>query len=243
MWEMLAAVALAATPERSPPSAPSPATPSRLDARAAIAELAVGRGAPVATGTTVAVEISVFDPDGALVDSTLSRARPERMLLGSPRTGDRWTEAVVGMRLGGRRQVVWYDEAGAVAQILELALVDAWTPPTPEPLAGPVHQVEIVDWTLGGGEAVSAGRRIALDYALFLADGTPVDSSWSWPEPFAYVWGAGRVRWEDALAGMRAGGRRQIALPSAHGWGPEGRPPAVPPAADLVLVVDLWTVE
>ena len=46
----------------------------------------------------------------------------------------------------------------------------------------------------------------------------------------------------QGIEGMKVGGRREIVIPSALGYGPSGDPPAVAPNETLVFVVDLVAV-
>ncbi|MEZ4239297.1 MAG: hypothetical protein R3F59_24715 [Myxococcota bacterium] len=68
-----------------------------------------------------------------------------------------------------------------------------------------------------------------MDYALWLADGTPLGSSWSWPAPFTFALGADAppVRWAARWrACARGSGARWI--PASAGFGADGRPPDIP---------------
>jgi peptidylprolyl isomerase len=43
----------------------------------------------------------------------------------------------------------------------------------------------------------------------------------------------------DAIIGMKVGGRREIVIPPAFGYGAGGSPPSIPGNATLIFVIDL----
>ena len=47
----------------------------------------------------------------------------------------------------------------------------------------------------------------------------------------------------QGIVGMKVGGRREIVIPPALGYGATGSPPAVSPNETLVFVVDLVSVQ
>ena len=71
--------------------------------------------------------------------------------------------------------------------------------------------------------------------------GTEFDSSWKRKEPFAFTLGKGQVipGWDQAIAGMKVGGRRELIIPAPLAYGAKGAPPKIPPNSTLVFVVDL----
>lgn len=256
----------AGSPARAVPDAPrevpaSDVVPVDGADGVTVADLARGSGAALAVDQLAIVEATIWGPDGVIRDSTWSRSGPDRMYVGGARVPAAWSSGLVGMRIGGARQVVWTPPAGADGDdpvdagstdaapgdrrwIAEFELVDVRVPPAaPAPAADRLNAPVVADPIDGHGALVAPDRTVTLDYTLWLAaDGAPVDSSYTWSEPLRFDWGSG-VQWEQALTGMRAGGRREIRLPAAHGFGADGRPPAIPADADLVLIVDLWSVE
>ena len=71
--------------------------------------------------------------------------------------------------------------------------------------------------------------------------GKVFDASWKRNEPFPFTLGKGQVipGWEQGVVGMKVGGRRELIIPAALGYGAKGSPPTIPPNEPLVFVVDL----
>jgi peptidylprolyl isomerase len=70
------------------------------------------------------------------------------------------------------------------------------------------------------------------------------DSSLSRGEPFVFPLGAGRAirGWDEGVAGMRVGGRRQLIIPAALAYGNRGAGGVIPPGATLIFEVELLEV-
>jgi FKBP-type peptidyl-prolyl cis-trans isomerase FkpA len=95
----------------------------------------------------------------------------------------------------------------------------------------------------GTGEEVSAGQVATVHYTGWLPSGEQFDSSRQ-GAPFQFTVGAGEViqGWDDGVAGMRVGGRRQLVIPSDLAYGPTGAGGVIPPNATLVFDVELLGV-
>ncbi|RKG94279.1 FKBP-type peptidyl-prolyl cis-trans isomerase [Corallococcus sp. CA053C] len=95
------------------------------------------------------------------------------------------------------------------------------------------------DLTVGTGAEAVAGKIVQVHYSGWLPDGSLFDSSVPRGEPFSFNLGQGRVieGWDEGVAGMRAGGKRKLVIPSELGYGSQGSPPVIP--GDSVLVFDV----
>jgi FKBP-type peptidyl-prolyl cis-trans isomerase len=91
------------------------------------------------------------------------------------------------------------------------------------------------------GNEVAPGDTVALHYTLRLSDRTVVESSAETGMPLRFEVGAGSVPrgLEQGVLGMRLFGRRRLSVPSVLAFGAAGRPPRVPPDADVLFEVEL----
>jgi peptidylprolyl isomerase len=112
------------------------------------------------------------------------------------------------------------------------------------PAAAPTD-LEIVDLTVGDGEEAKPGHQVSVHYVgVALSNGKEFDASWNRREPFEFALGRGQViaGWDQGVAGMRVGGRRQLNIPARLGYGDRGAGGAIKPGETLIFVVDLLGV-
>ena len=109
--------------------------------------------------------------------------------------------------------------------------------------SGPASStLEIKDLIKGTGPEAKAGESVTVNYVGVLYKGGKVfDASWKRNEPFTFALGKGQVipGWDQGVAGMKVGGRRELIIPAALAYGAKGSPPTIPANAPLVFVVDL----
>jgi FKBP-type peptidyl-prolyl cis-trans isomerase FkpA len=100
------------------------------------------------------------------------------------------------------------------------------------------------DSLLGYGATAHAGDDIAVQYKLWLSDGTLVDNSYARGQAFTFRLGAGVVirGWDLGIPGMRVGGVRRLVIPPALAYGATGAGGVIPPNATLISVVELIAV-
>src|SRR6476469_9785314 len=71
-----------------------------------VRDLVVGQGTTVGTGTVVALRYMGWLADGTPVDSTAAGDRPLTFVVGQHAVIGGWEDGVVGMKVGGQRQLV-----------------------------------------------------------------------------------------------------------------------------------------
>ncbi len=98
------------------------------------------------------------------------------------------------------------------------------------------------DLIKGTGAEAKSGDTVSVNYVgVLYKGGKEFDASWKRKEPFSFALGKGQViaGWDQGVAGMKVGGRRELIIPSELAYGTKGSPGGIPPNAPLVFVVDL----
>ena len=106
----------------------------------------------------------------------------------------------------------------------------------------PPTDLEVIDLREGDGEVAEAGRTAIVYYVgVAFSSGEEFDASYDRGEPFAFPVGGGRViaGWDQGVAGMKVGGRRQLTIPPHLGYGERGAGGVIGPGETLIFVVDL----
>ena len=109
------------------------------------------------------------------------------------------------------------------------------------PAGDPPTTLVVQDLKVGKGVVARNGSTPVVHYALELwSNHKVVDSSYTRGEPFSFALGAGDViaGFDQGVAGMRVGGRRQVTIPPDLGYGAEGTGP-IGPNETLVFVIEL----
>jgi peptidylprolyl isomerase len=117
------------------------------------------------------------------------------------------------------------------------------TEPKVTPPSGPAPSTLVIKEIIKGtGAEAKAGDSVTVNYVGVLYNGgKEFDASWKRNEPFSFTLGKGQVikGWDQGVAGMKVGGRRELIIPSELAYGKTGSPPTIPANAPLVFVVDL----
>ena len=104
----------------------------------------------------------------------------------------------------------------------------------------------------GYGRAAEAGDYVEVHYTGWLYDpeagdhrGDKFDSSVDRGQKFNFTLGAGQVikGWDQGVAGMLIGEKRELTLAPEMGYGDRGAGSAIPPGATLIFEVELFGLE
>jgi hypothetical protein len=105
--------------------------------------------------------------------------------------------------------------------------------------------LKYTDLAEGPGASPQKGQTVTVHYTGTLANGKKFDSSYDHGRPADFRIGVGSVikGWDEGLMSMKVGGKRRLVIPSALGYGPEGRPPDIPGNSTLIFDVELLGVK
>jgi peptidylprolyl isomerase len=120
------------------------------------------------------------------------------------------------------------------------------TKPAVVPPSGPAPKTLLVkDLIKGTGPAATATSNVTVQYVgVLYKGGKQFDASWNdgSGQPTTLPLSGVIKGWQQGIPGMRVGGRRELIIPAALGYGAKGSPPKIPPNAALVFVIDLHGV-
>ncbi|MCS6813990.1 MAG: FKBP-type peptidyl-prolyl cis-trans isomerase [Cyanobacteria bacterium] len=114
----------------------------------------------------------------------------------------------------------------------------------PKPVVTTPSGLQYIDLVEGTGDSPKPGQRVKVHYTGTLEDGSKFDSSRDRKRPFEFKIGVGQVirGWDEGVASMKVGGRRQLIIPPELGYGARGAGGVIPPNATLIFDVELLQV-
>lgn len=110
----------------------------------------------------------------------------------------------------------------------------------------PPKRLETREIVKGDGAEAKPGDTALVQYVgVGYKTGEQFDASWDNGSPFPFTIGQGEVisGWDEGVAGMKVGGRRELIIPPDMAYGAAGSPPLIAPNETLVFIVDLISVE
>ncbi len=107
--------------------------------------------------------------------------------------------------------------------------------------------LKIIDSKEGQGDAVKTGNFISVHYTGWLYEngvrGAKFDSSVDRGQPFEFTVGQGVIAgWSEGVVGMKPGGKRELIIPAALGYGARGAGGVIPPNATLDFEIELLKI-
>jgi FKBP-type peptidyl-prolyl cis-trans isomerase len=102
------------------------------------------------------------------------------------------------------------------------------------------------DVKVGDGASPTMGQSVTAHYfgRVENENGTEFDNSRNRGRPAEFRIGPGLIQgWNEGLQTMKVGGKRRLWIPSNLGYGPAGKPPRIPPNANLYFEIELLGVK
>jgi peptidylprolyl isomerase len=109
--------------------------------------------------------------------------------------------------------------------------------------------LQIKDTKVGSGATPKTGQTCVMHYTGWLyvngKKDKKFDSSVDRGQPFEFPIGQKRVisGWDEGVATMKVGGKRELIIPPALGYGDRGAGGVIPPNATLIFEVELLDVK
>jgi peptidylprolyl isomerase len=241
---------------------PTVSLPAEIPTELVITDITEGEGEEASEGSTVYVYyVGVLSEDGKRFDGNFG-SDPFAVTLGTGAVIEGWDTGLLGMKVGGRRQLdipadLAYGSAGsgeaippdsAISFIVDVVAI---VPPidaadAPEITIEGAENVDALvsdDLVVGEGAEAKAGSNVLVHIIAFNgATGEELASTWGDPSPVALLLeeGGSLPGLVEGIPGMKVGGRRQLTIPFADAFGTEGNSDMkLPASTDLVVVVDL----
>lgn len=256
-------------------SPPPPEAPTEVDEADYITsptglkyyDMVEGEGDAATADHRVTLNYTGWLTDGTRFDSSFDTDTPIGFVLGRKQIIPGWDEGILGMKVGGKRQLVIpaslaYGDRGAgnvippgATLIFDVELLELKELPPPSPAAPTTVKdsdfittasgLKYYDMAEGTGAIAQTGQKVSVHYTGWLTDGTKFDSSLDRGEPFAFTLGKGEVipGWDEGVANMKVGGKRQLQIPAILAYGEVGAGGVIPPGATLVFEVELLEIK
>jgi peptidylprolyl isomerase len=233
----------ATKPKVTVPEGPAPTKLVKKDLRP-------GTGPAAKAGDEVSVQYVLVDyKSGKEIEASWDSGKPFEFQLGSEQVIPGWEQGVVGMKEGGRRELIVPSQLaygkGALVFVIDLLSIGPTSEqgkeegehPVPEikvPDEPPPKELVVKDLEKGSGPAVGEGDEIVVEYvAVNYKTGKPAETVWGKPTTFTVGSGELIKGWERGIRGMKVGGRRELIIPSKLAFG----------KGTLIYVVDLLEIK
>ena len=223
-----------------------------------------GTGKTPQTGDGVKAHYLGTLADGAKFDSSYDRGEPILFTLGTGEVIPGWDEGVSLLKVGGKAKLIIPPELGYGARgsgrvippnstlYLEVELISI-QPGSVAPAE--VFEADYIitasglkyyDFEVGAGDSPQPGQTVTVHYTGWFEDETMFDSSRLRGQPFSFVMDEGKVidGWQEGVASMKVGGKRQLVISPELAYGEEGAGGgAIPPNTTLIFDVELLAIK
>ncbi len=227
------------------------------------ADLTEGKGDAAELESIVSTHFTIWvqgDEEHEFVFSS-EDGDPVAFIVGGGTVFPGWEEGVLSMKQGGKRQLVIppdlaLGEAGGngippnATVVMEIELVEVREPAKmtevdEEDYTTTESGLKYYDLVEGDGDMPETGQTVVVHYTGWLEDGTQFDSSLNRGTPFTFTLGQGSViaGWDEGVATMKVGGKRQLVIPSDLAYGDQGSGGTIPPGATLIFEVELLDIQ
>ena len=241
---------------------PTVSLPTEMPTKLVITDITEGEGEAAVEGSTVYVYyVGVLTKDGKRFDGNYG-GDPFAVTLGTGSVIDGWDQGLIGIKAGGQRQLdipseLAYGAAGsgdaippdsAISFIVDVVAIVPPIDPADAPNitikgAANVNALVSDDLVDGTGDEAKTGSNVLVQIIAYRADtGEQLASTWGDPSPVALLLkdGGSLPGLIEGIPGMKVGGRRQLTIPFADAFGPDGNTGMkLPASTDLVVVIDL----
>jgi FKBP-type peptidyl-prolyl cis-trans isomerase len=103
--------------------------------------------------------------------------------------------------------------------------------------------LKIHDERVGDGPSPKMGQTVRVHYIGRLENGTEFNNSYKMGQPIEFSLGGVIPGWQEGLQTMKVGGKRRLWIPSKLAYGPMGKPPSIPPNANLDFDIELLAIK
>lgn len=103
--------------------------------------------------------------------------------------------------------------------------------------------LKIHDEKVGDGPSPKMGQTVRVHYIGRFENGKEFNNSYQMGQPAEFRLGGVIEGWNEALQTMKVGGKRKIWVPSKIAYGPQGKPPTIPPNANLEFDIELLGIK
>ena len=162
------------------------------------------------------------------------------------------TVLVITMAIFNRTPAALADTQQASAADLQIAPTEPPAQPTSTPMTAnnenlvtTASGLQYRDLEVGTGKSPETKQTVTVHYTGRLMDGKKFDSSVDRGQPFKFKIGVGQVikGWDEGVATMKVGGKRQLIIPPDLAYGSRGAGGVIPPDATLDFEVELLAIQ